>query len=76
VRDHTQAGTSGAAASAAGKPTAAGRALLGINLEALDGTAGRQGPRQWNDTEEAKASPGSFPDTTAQLTPEERETYR
>lgn len=55
-----------------------GRVLLedGINLAALDGTAGRQGPRRWNDTEEQRAQMRSYEDTTAQLTPQERETYR
>lgn len=38
----------------------------GINLDALDGTAGRTGPRSWNDTAEQRAQPRSFEDTTAQ----------
>lgn len=55
-----------------------GRVLLedGINLAALDGTAGRQGPRRWNDTEEQRAQARSFEDTTAQLSRQEQETYR
>lgn len=55
---------------------ASGSLPFGITLDALDGTARRQGWRRWGDTEEHKKMSRPFDDTTARLSPQDRETYR